>query len=108
LQNTSLVAFAHPSTLYIGSTHGVYKIQDDFSQCQNDMRKQPKDRECLIKLCKEYLHKPSIEIMRNHSEVIHLDNVNLYILILIFIKVNSFNFIYLFYFILEWKRICIY
>lgn len=77
LQNTSLVALAHPSTLHIGSTHGVYKIQDDFNQCQNDIKKQPKDRECLIKLCKEYLHKPSIEIMRFHKEIIHLDNVNL-------------------------------
>ncbi|CAB4386812.1 unnamed protein product [Rhizophagus irregularis] len=74
LQNTSLVALAHPSTLHIGSTHGVYKIQDDFNQCQNDIKKQPKDRECLIKLCKEYLHKPSIEIMRFHKEIIHLDN----------------------------------
>ncbi|RIA79936.1 L-fucokinase [Glomus cerebriforme] len=74
LQNTSLVALAHPSTLHIGSTHGVYKIHDDFNQCQNDMKKQPKDRECLIKLCKEYLHKPSIETMKNHNEIIHLDN----------------------------------
>ncbi|GBC01222.1 hypothetical protein RclHR1_00410049 [Rhizophagus clarus] len=73
LHNASFVALAHPSTLHIGSTHGVFKIKDDFNQCQNDMKKQPKDRECLIKLCKEYLHKPSIEIMRNHDEIIHLD-----------------------------------
>ena len=29
LQNTLLVALAYPSTLYIGITHGVYKIPNE-------------------------------------------------------------------------------
>ncbi|CAI2171685.1 18709_t:CDS:2 [Funneliformis geosporum] len=70
IYNTPFVALAHPSTLQIGTTHGVYKIQDD---CQDDILL-PKDQGSFIKICKEYLHKPSIEFMRNHNGIIHLDN----------------------------------
>ncbi|XP_072275578.1 fucose-1-phosphate guanylyltransferase [Pyxicephalus adspersus] len=54
-----IIALAHPSTLAIGTTHGVFvleKCDSEFSELQ-------------IRSCRSYLHKPSIEKMRQTGAV---------------------------------------
>ncbi|XP_077306599.1 fucose-1-phosphate guanylyltransferase-like [Lithobates pipiens] len=54
-----ITALAHPSTLAIGTTHGVFVLEKsdyEFSELQ-------------IRSCKSYLHKPSVEKMRQSSAV---------------------------------------
>jgi len=57
-----VVALAHPSNLYIGSTHGVYVME----------KSDPPKEECLIEIksCLEVLQKPSIELMQEREAIL--------------------------------------
>jgi fucose-1-phosphate guanylyltransferase len=47
--SSGVVAFAHPSPLHIGNTHGVFVVEDE---------------EGVLRKVKKYLHKPSNEEMK--------------------------------------------
>jgi len=56
LTKPGFTALAHPSPIVIGTTHGVFVLADH-------------QRDCPVSqtTCKKFLHKPSIEVMRNHG-----------------------------------------
>ncbi|XP_018432392.1 PREDICTED: fucose-1-phosphate guanylyltransferase isoform X2 [Nanorana parkeri] len=54
-----ITALAHPSTLAIGTTHGVFVLENSDLECS----------ELQIRSCKSYLHKPSVEKMRQTGAV---------------------------------------
>ena len=60
----SITALAHPSCLYIGTTHGVYVMKDLTLQHQNLQD---------FSTCLEVLQKPSVELMRSRQAVIKTD-----------------------------------
>jgi len=60
----SITALAHPSSLYIGTTHGVYVMKDlslDYESLQDTTT------------CLEVLQKPSVDLMRSRGAVIKTD-----------------------------------
>lgn len=56
LTNPGFTAFAHPSPIIIGTTHGVFVLSDHKGDCP-----------VAQTTCRKFLHKPSKEIMRNHD-----------------------------------------
>ena len=57
----TITALAHPSSLYIGTTHGVYVMKDlQLSQ----------DRLQDVQPCLEVLQKPSVDLMRERGAVV--------------------------------------
>ncbi|XP_068731134.1 fucose-1-phosphate guanylyltransferase-like [Montipora capricornis] len=56
LTSPGFTAFAHPSPIIIGTTHGVFVLDDHKSDCPVTQT-----------TCKKFLHKPSTEVMRNHG-----------------------------------------
>ncbi|KAG8438459.1 hypothetical protein GDO86_008948, partial [Hymenochirus boettgeri] len=54
-----IIALAHPSTLSIGTTHGVFVLEDSDGPT----------RELEYRLCKTYLHKPSVQTMHKMGAV---------------------------------------
>uniref|UniRef100_A0A8C5R625 Fucose-1-phosphate guanylyltransferase n=1 Tax=Leptobrachium leishanense TaxID=445787 RepID=A0A8C5R625_9ANUR len=54
-----IIALAHPSSLSIGTTHGVFVLDPDDSA----------PKELVYRSCTSYLHKPSIEKMRETGAV---------------------------------------
>jgi len=61
----SITALAHPSSLYIGTTHGVYVMKD---LSVNHERLQD------VSTCLEVLQKPSVDLMRSRGAVIKTEN----------------------------------
>jgi len=61
----TITALAHPSSLYIGTTHGVYVMKDltvEHESLQD------------ISTCLEVLQKPSVDLMRERGAIIKTDN----------------------------------
>ncbi|KAF9175123.1 hypothetical protein BGX20_008161 [Mortierella sp. AD010] len=56
----TITALAHPSSTWIGSTHGVYLLQDPEGRILEDMKLEPKDQSALLLKCQQFLHKPSL------------------------------------------------
>ncbi|KAF9403049.1 hypothetical protein BGX21_007354 [Mortierella sp. AD011] len=67
----TITALAHPSSTWIGSTHGVYLLQDPEGRILEDMKLEPKDQSALLLKCQQFLHKPSLDVMQNTPNVIH-------------------------------------
>jgi len=61
----SITALAHPSSLYIGTTHGVY-VMKDLSVNHESLQD--------VSTCLEVLQKPSVDLMRTRGAVIKTDN----------------------------------
>ncbi|KAG0265356.1 hypothetical protein BG011_004901 [Mortierella polycephala] len=61
----TITALAHPSSMHIGSTHGVYLLQDPEGLVAADRELRPKDQSALLLNCQQFLHKPSLEIKQN-------------------------------------------
>jgi fucose-1-phosphate guanylyltransferase len=71
----SITALAHPASLLIGSTHGVFLLADPEGECVQDMKLAPSDRKAMIKHCRKFLHKPSIQRMREEPGLINVLDV---------------------------------
>ncbi|KAF9112999.1 hypothetical protein BGX27_002395 [Mortierella sp. AM989] len=71
LKPFTITALAHPSSTWIGSTHGVYLLQDPDVQILKDRKLEPKDQSALLLKCKQFLHKPSLDVMKSTPNVIH-------------------------------------
>ncbi|KAG0001308.1 hypothetical protein BGZ79_004820 [Entomortierella chlamydospora] len=67
----TITAIAHPSSTWIGSTHGVYLLQDPEGCILGDRKLEPKDQSALLLKCQQFLHKPSLDVMQNTPNVIH-------------------------------------
>ncbi|KAF8985964.1 hypothetical protein BGZ46_000050 [Entomortierella lignicola] len=67
----TIIALAHPSSTWIGSTHGVYLLQDPNGRILEDRRLDPKDQSALLLKCQQFLHKPTLDVMQNTPNVIH-------------------------------------
>ncbi|KAF9574454.1 hypothetical protein EC968_006438 [Mortierella alpina] len=67
----TITALAHPSSTQIGSTHGVYLLQDDLNVVTQDRDLHPKNQSALLLKCERFLHKPSIEEMKRVPGVIY-------------------------------------
>lgn len=59
LINSGFTGLAHPSPLEIGRTHGVYVLESS-SQTSS-----------LTQQCRKFLHKPSIELMKETKNCVH-------------------------------------
>ncbi|KAG0052867.1 hypothetical protein BGZ83_002014 [Gryganskiella cystojenkinii] len=66
----TITSLAHPSSLAIGSTHGVYLLQDPEELVSADRVLPAKDQSVVLVQCREFLHKPSIDRMKSTSGVI--------------------------------------
>ncbi|GJJ73048.1 fucose-1-phosphate guanylyltransferase [Entomortierella parvispora] len=66
----TITSLAHPSSTAIGSTHGVYLLQDTSDLVQADRALQPKDQSAILTQCLEFLHKPSLDRMKRIPGVI--------------------------------------
>lgn len=64
-QGESITALAHPSSLYIGTTHGVYVMEE--SSLDHDSLQD-------ISTCLEVLQKPSVDLMRARGAVVKTDD----------------------------------
>ncbi|KAF9583321.1 hypothetical protein BGW38_009755 [Lunasporangiospora selenospora] len=60
----TITALAHPSSLEIGSQHGVYLLDDPNSFALADFERPAKARASLLLSCRQFLHKPSIGQLR--------------------------------------------
>ena len=58
----TVTALAHPSSLFIGTTHGVYVMAPERKQCVKTLQD--------VRPCLEVLQKPSVELMRERGAVI--------------------------------------
>ncbi|KAF9925405.1 hypothetical protein FBU30_004788 [Linnemannia zychae] len=67
----TITAFAHPSSLQIGSTHGVYLLDDPRELIAADRCQSPKDQSAILLKCQRFLHKPSIDEMRRTPKLIY-------------------------------------
>ncbi|CAG8574594.1 3514_t:CDS:2 [Paraglomus brasilianum] len=65
---------AHPSSLTIGTTHGVYCIDDPEGECMAEVNKLPEERRPILKKCDKFLHKPTVKKMREHGAIIEDQN----------------------------------
>ena len=59
----TITALAHPSSLYIGTTHGVY-VMKDLQLSQESLQD--------VQPCLEVLQKPSVDLMRERGAVVRL------------------------------------
>jgi len=59
-----VTALAHPSSLHIGSTHGVFVFRDNSSRC----------RITEFQACVEVLQKPTVDTMRSKGAVVTRDS----------------------------------
>lgn len=61
---SGLYAFAHPSPISIGETHGVFVVpaKNNYSTCN-------------IVPCTKFLHKPSVKVMQEHEAIIENEMV---------------------------------
>lgn len=57
-------ALGHPSSIEIGTTHGVFVLEDP------TLSDKPASLHCVFEKCLEFLHKPSPAKMREHAAVI--------------------------------------
>ncbi|KAG0203467.1 hypothetical protein BGX28_004253 [Mortierella sp. GBA30] len=67
----TITALAHPSSTRIGSTHGVYLLQDADHLVTRDRKLHPKDQSAFLLKCQRFLHKPSLEVMKSVPGVIY-------------------------------------
>ncbi|KAF9186579.1 hypothetical protein BGZ50_002405 [Haplosporangium sp. Z 11] len=67
----TITALAHPSSMHIGSTHGVYLLRDPEGLVTADRELRPKDQSALLLNCQQFLHKPSLE---NMQDVVYTDS----------------------------------
>ncbi|KAF8945265.1 hypothetical protein BGZ47_002980 [Haplosporangium gracile] len=67
----TITALAHPSSTQIGSTHGVYLLQDPEGLIPADRARIPKDQAALLLKCRKFLHKPSLDEMRRTPKLIY-------------------------------------
>ncbi|KAG0380872.1 hypothetical protein BGX24_003733 [Mortierella sp. AD032] len=67
----TITALAHPSSTQIGSTHGVYLLQDPEGLIPADRARAPKDQAALLLKCRKFLHKPSLDEMRRTPKLIY-------------------------------------
>ncbi|KAG0293100.1 hypothetical protein BGZ96_003323 [Linnemannia gamsii] len=67
----TITALAHPSSLKIGSTHGVYLLEDLENLISADRARNPKDQAALLLKCRKFLHKPSLDKMHKTPELIY-------------------------------------
>ncbi|KAF9340314.1 hypothetical protein BGZ91_002605 [Linnemannia elongata] len=67
----TITALAHPSSTQIGSTHGVYLLQDPEGLIPTDRARVPKDQSALLLKCHKFLHKPSLDEMRRTPKLIY-------------------------------------
>ncbi|KAF9129657.1 hypothetical protein BGW39_003950, partial [Mortierella sp. 14UC] len=72
----TITALAHPSSTQIGSTHGVYLLQDPEGLISADRARAPKDQAALLLKCQKFLHKPSLDEMRRTPKLIYTNNNN--------------------------------
>nr|ANG60354.1 GDP-L-fucose pyrophosphorylase [Mortierella alpina] len=69
----TITALAHPSSTQIGSTHGVYLLHDTDNVVTHDRDLHPRDQSALLLKCEQFLHKPSIDVMKSVPRVIYPD-----------------------------------
>ncbi|RUS20665.1 L-fucokinase-domain-containing protein [Jimgerdemannia flammicorona] len=62
-------ALAHPSSLFTGTTHGVFCIDDPRKRCAADFECSSDHSRALLQRCDRFLHKPSVEHMRKMGAV---------------------------------------
>ncbi|KAG0271552.1 hypothetical protein BGZ95_000631 [Linnemannia exigua] len=67
----TITALAHPSSTQIGSTHGVYLLQDPDGLIPTDRARAPNDQAALLLKCQRFLHKPSLDEMRRTPNLIY-------------------------------------
>ncbi|KAF9984654.1 hypothetical protein BGZ65_012953, partial [Modicella reniformis] len=67
----TITALAHPSSTQIGSTHGVYLLQDPQNLVEKDMTLSPNDQSGLLLKCEQFLHKPTLDVMKTTQNVIY-------------------------------------
>jgi fucose-1-phosphate guanylyltransferase len=60
-----VTALAHPSSLFIGTTHGVYVLGESGAQEKSEVQEVQELRSCL-----EVLQKPSEAMMRSRGAVV--------------------------------------
>ncbi|KAI1318250.1 hypothetical protein EDD11_006946 [Mortierella claussenii] len=70
----TITALAHPSSTHIGSTHGVYLLQDSEGLIEQDAKLAPNQQSAMLLKCKRFLHKPSLDVMRTTPSVIHAED----------------------------------
>ena len=70
-QGETITALAHPSSLYIGTTHGVYVLGqgEGGGEPQGDGEGTLQD----LTTCREVLQKPSVDLMRSRGAVLQRD-----------------------------------
>ncbi|KAF9153671.1 hypothetical protein BG015_002929 [Linnemannia schmuckeri] len=71
----TITALAHPSSKQIGSTHGVYLLQDPEGLIPADRARKPKDQVALLLKCRKFLHKPSLDEMRRTPKLIYSNSL---------------------------------
>ncbi|CAG8465805.1 2744_t:CDS:2 [Paraglomus occultum] len=74
ISSPGFIALAHPSSLTIGTTHGVYCIDDPKGECTAEVNKLPEERRPILKKCDKFLHKPTVKKMREHGAIIEDQN----------------------------------
>ncbi|KAF9901091.1 hypothetical protein BX616_002385 [Lobosporangium transversale] len=72
----TITALAHPSSTRIGSTHGVYLLQDPNGIVDIDRKLRPEAQSARLLKCQQFIHKPSLETMQKIPMLIHGDASN--------------------------------
>ncbi|KAG0219816.1 hypothetical protein BGX31_011156 [Mortierella sp. GBA43] len=67
----TITALAHPSSTRIGSTHGVYLLQDPDNQVANDRTFSPREQSAILLKCERFVHKPSPNVMKSIDNLIY-------------------------------------
>jgi fucokinase len=65
MQHSGFVAFAHPSSIEIGQTHGVFVLPEEEISSKDGY---------IVCHCKYFIHKPSVEKMRRYGAIVN-DNI---------------------------------
>ncbi|KAI8605290.1 L-fucokinase-domain-containing protein [Dissophora ornata] len=67
----TITALAHPSSLHIGRTHGVYMLEDPSGLIAVDRQLVPAEQSALLLKCGKFLHKPSLDMMQSTPNVVY-------------------------------------
>ncbi len=69
LNRKGFTALAHPSSIKIAESHGVF-VLDQSEKALEDLSKNPRNRSIFLNSCLKFLHKPKEKVMREANAIL--------------------------------------